>query len=65
MKKLSTLSAVVFYMMMDAQYCSPTFQYGADSNMITNVTFGNINNTSSSQSGNAQVYEDFTSIRSL
>jgi hypothetical protein len=30
--------------------------------MITNVTFGNINNTSSSQSGNAQVYEDFTSM---
>jgi len=62
MKKLSTLSAVVFYMMMNAQYCSPAFQYGADSNMITNVIFGNINNASSPQSGSAQVYEDFTSI---
>jgi len=62
MKKLSTLSAVVFYMMMNAQYCSPAFQYGADSNMITNIIFGNINNASSPQSGSAQVYEDFTSI---
>lgn len=62
MKKLSTLSAVVFYMMMNAQYCTPVFQYGADSNMITNVSFGNINNTSTSQSGSAQVYEDFTSM---
>ncbi|MCT2409070.1 T9SS type A sorting domain-containing protein [Chryseobacterium antibioticum] len=62
MKKLSTLSAVVFYMMMNAQYCTPAFQYGADSNMITNVSFGTINNTSSSQSGSAQVYEDFTSM---
>jgi hypothetical protein len=62
MKKLSTLSAAVFYMMMNAQYCTPVFQYGADSNMITNVSFGNINNTSTSQSGSAQVYEDFTSM---
>lgn len=62
MKKLSTLSAVVFYMMMNAQYCTPAFQYGADSNMITHVSFGTINNTSSSQSGSAQVYEDFTSM---
>ncbi|NML69704.1 T9SS type A sorting domain-containing protein [Chryseobacterium sp. RP-3-3] len=60
MKKLSTLSAVVFYMMMNAQYCTPAFQYGADSNMITHVSFGTINNTSSSQSESAQVYEDFT-----
>ncbi|MBB6369819.1 T9SS type A sorting domain-containing protein [Chryseobacterium shigense] len=62
MKKLSTLSAVIFYMMMNAQYCTPVFQYGADSNMITNVSFGNINNTSGSQSGSIQAYEDFTSI---
>ncbi|MDP9959494.1 T9SS type A sorting domain-containing protein [Chryseobacterium lathyri] len=62
MKKLSTLSAVVFYMLMNAQYCTPVFQYGTDSNMITNVSFGNINNTSTSQSGNAQPYEDFTSL---
>ncbi|MGK6341215.1 T9SS type A sorting domain-containing protein [Chryseobacterium sp. DT-3] len=62
MKKLSTLSAVVFYMMVNAQYCTPEFQYGADSNMITNVSLGNINNTSTSQSGSAQLYEDFTSM---
>ncbi len=62
MKKLSTLSAVVFYMMMNGQYCTPAFQYGADSNMITNVSFGAINNTSTSQSANVQVYEDFTSM---
>jgi len=30
--------------------------------MITNVSFGNINNTSTLQSGNAQSYEDFTSL---
>jgi len=62
MKKLSTFSAVVFYMMMNGQYCTPAFQYGADSNMITNVSFGTINNTSTSQSANVQVYEDFTSM---
>lgn len=62
MKKLSTFSAMVFYMVMNGQYCTPAFQYGADSNMITNVSFGNINNTSTSQSANAQVYEDFTSM---
>jgi len=28
MKKLSTFSAVVFYMIMNAQYCTPAFQYG-------------------------------------
>ncbi|MDR2235792.1 MAG: T9SS type A sorting domain-containing protein [Chryseobacterium sp.] len=62
MKRLSTLAAVAFYMMMDAQYCSPAFQYGADSNMITHVSFGNINNTSPFLSGSTPVYEDFTSI---
>lgn len=61
MKKLSTLSAVVLYMMMNAQYCSPSFEYGADSNMITNVSLGSINNTSTAQTGSAGVYEDFTS----
>ncbi|PIF45669.1 putative secreted protein (Por secretion system target) [Chryseobacterium sp. 52] len=60
MKKLSTLSAVMFCMMMNAQYCMPSFQYGADSNMITNVSFGTINNTSPSQSGTTQAYENFT-----
>jgi len=62
MKRLSTLAAVMFYMMMDAQYCSPAFQYGADSNMITQVSFGNINNPSPFQSGTTPIYEDFTSI---
>lgn len=61
MKKLSTLSAIVLYAGMNAQYCSPAFQYGADSNMITNVSFGTINNTSTAQTGAAQAYEDFTS----
>lgn len=62
MKRLSTLAAVLFYIMTDAQYCSPAFQYGADSNMITHVSFGNISNTSPFQSGTTPVYEDFTSI---
>ncbi|WP_083190073.1 T9SS type A sorting domain-containing protein [Chryseobacterium artocarpi] len=62
MKKLSTFSAVILCSLMEAQYCTPTFQYGADSNMITNVTFGNINNTSPFQSGITPDYEDFTSI---
>ncbi|NIF05995.1 T9SS type A sorting domain-containing protein [Chryseobacterium sp. Tr-659] len=62
MKKITTLSAVALCSLMDAQYCQPTFQYGADSNMITNVTFGNINNTSPFQSGTTQTYEDFTSL---
>ncbi|UWX62016.1 T9SS type A sorting domain-containing protein [Chryseobacterium oranimense] len=62
MKKLSTFSAVIFCMMMNGQYCTPVFQYGADSNMITHVSFGTINNTSTSQSANVQAYEDFTSM---
>ncbi len=42
MKKLTTFSAVVLCSVMNAQlqYCKPSFQYGADSNMIRNVTFG-------------------------
>ena len=44
----------------NAQACLPTFQYGADSNMITNVQFANINNTSPFTSGTTNVYEDFT-----
>ncbi|KMQ61501.1 hypothetical protein ACM46_15910 [Chryseobacterium angstadtii] len=62
MKKLFTFSAVVFYMMMNAQYCTPAFQYGADSNMITNVSLGSINNASPSQSGSTQAYENFTTL---
>lgn len=64
MKKITTLSGIVLASLMNAQvqYCMPTFQYGADSNMISNVTFGTINNSSPVQSGNAQIYENFTAI---
>ncbi|OCA73633.1 GEVED domain-containing protein [Chryseobacterium arthrosphaerae] len=64
MKKLTTFSAVVLCTFMNAQlqYCKPSFQYGADSNMIRNVTFGSINNTSPDQTGSAPAYEDFTSM---
>lgn len=64
MKKITTLSGIVLASVMNAQaqYCMPAFQYGADSNMISHVTFGNINNSSPVQSGNAQVYENFTSM---
>jgi hypothetical protein len=63
MRKLTTLSAIAFCSLMNAQqYCMPAFQYGADSNMITNVTFGSINNSSPSQSGSTPEYENFTSI---
>ncbi|AZA83425.1 hypothetical protein C1637_21130 [Chryseobacterium lactis] len=62
MKRITTLSTVILASLMDAQYCMPSFQYGADSNMITNVTFGNINNTSPFQSGSTTTYEDFTSL---
>ncbi|MGE8534079.1 MAG: T9SS type A sorting domain-containing protein [Chryseobacterium sp.] len=64
MKKITTLSGIVLCSLVNAQlqYCMPAFQYGADSNMISNVTFGNINNSSPVQSGNAQIYENFTSM---
>lgn len=62
MKKTFILSAVAFCVHVEAQYCLPTFQYGADGNMITNVTFGAINKTSPFQSGSTPDYEDFTSI---
>lgn len=62
MKKISILSAVAVTALFNAQYCLPVFQYGSDSNMITNVTFGNINNTSPFQAGNAPVYENFTAM---
>ncbi|MNJ85798.1 Bacterial Ig-like domain (group 2) [compost metagenome] len=42
--------------------CLPTFQYNADGNMITQVQFGTISNTSPFTSGTTPVYEDFTSI---
>ncbi|WET49915.1 GEVED domain-containing protein [Chryseobacterium indologenes] len=62
MKKIITLSAVILSGLIDAQYCTPTFQYGAGSNMISNVSFGSINNSSSTNSSTAQEYEDFTSL---
>lgn len=64
MKKITTLSGIVLASLTNAQlqYCMPTFQYGADSNMISNVTFGTINNSSSVQSANVQIYENFTAI---
>ncbi|WP_106915904.1 T9SS type A sorting domain-containing protein [Chryseobacterium aurantiacum] len=62
MRKLTTLSAVILCGLMDAQYCTPAFQYGASSNMISNVTFGNINNASTTNSSTTPEYEDFTSI---
>ena len=62
MKKITTLSAVILCSLMEAQYCTPSFQYGADSNMITHVNFGSINNTSPFQSGSTPAYEDFTSM---
>lgn len=62
MKKVTTLSAIIFCGLIDAQYCTPVFEYGAGSNMISNVSFGSINNASSTNSSTAQEYEDFTSI---
>ena len=44
------------------QYCQPTFQYGADGNMITRVVFGDIDKTSPAQSGTTPIVEDFTSL---
>ncbi|UHO40441.1 T9SS type A sorting domain-containing protein [Chryseobacterium capnotolerans] len=62
MKKITTLSFVILCGLAKAQYCTPTFQYGAGSNMISNVTFGSINNNSSTNSSTTQEYEDFTSL---
>lgn len=62
MIKTTTLSCIVLCSLVNAQYCMPTFQYGADSNMITNIAFGSINNTSPFQSGSTPVYENFTGI---
>ncbi|EKB59935.1 hypothetical protein HMPREF9700_01441 [Bergeyella zoohelcum CCUG 30536] len=42
--------------------CLPNFQYGVDGNMITQVIFNTISNTSPFTSGTTPVYEDFTSI---
>lgn len=61
MKKISILSAVAVSALFDAQYCSPAFQYGSDSNMITNVTFGSINKTTPFQLGSA-ILQNYTSL---
>lgn len=62
MKKITTLSIILLCGLSKAQYCTPAFQYGAGSNMISNVSFGSINNPSSTNSSTAQEYEDFTSL---
>ncbi|MDH6253615.1 hypothetical protein M2347_003342 [Chryseobacterium sp. H1D6B] len=62
MKKISLLAAFALCSLTNAQYCSPVFQYNADGSMITNVTFGSINNTSPFQSGTTPSYENFTSL---
>ncbi len=41
-------------------YCSPSWEYNADGNMITQVIFGDINQTSPFTSGTTPDYEDFT-----
>lgn len=56
------LAKSILYTNNSVQDCTPVFQYNADSNMITNVIFGTINNTSPFQSGTTPVYEDFTNI---
>lgn len=58
--KLSFFALFLANSQANAQTCLPTFQYGADSNMITNVQFATINNTSPFTSGTTPVYEDFT-----
>ncbi|ROI05930.1 T9SS C-terminal target domain-containing protein [Chryseobacterium sp. G0240] len=62
MKQITTLSTIALSSLLAAQYCTPSFEYGADSNMISNVTFGSINNSSPVQSGSTPAYENFTSI---
>ncbi|RXM53060.1 MULTISPECIES: T9SS type A sorting domain-containing protein [unclassified Chryseobacterium] len=62
MRKITTLSVILLCGLIKAQYCTPAFQYGAGSNMISNVAFGSINNPSSTNSSTTQEYEDFTSL---
>lgn len=53
------ISAIPFF--GNAQnYCSPSWQYNADGNMITQVIFGDINQTSPFTSGTTPTHEDFT-----
>lgn len=60
--KENDVATALLYTNNSVQNCIPAYQYNADSNMITNVTFGTINNTSPFQSGTTPVYEDFTAI---
>lgn len=48
----------------ETTFCLPVFEYGADSNGITNVTFNTINNESPFAAG-TPVYEDFTTIATV
>ncbi len=43
-------------------FCLPVFEYGPDSEMITQVIFNTLNNSSTAVSGQTPVYEDFRSI---
>lgn len=43
-------------------FCEPTWQYNSDGNMITNVQFGTINNTSPFTSGSTPSYENFLNL---
>ncbi|MBW3520366.1 GEVED domain-containing protein [Flavobacterium sp. NKUCC04_CG] len=45
-----------------SHFCLPVFEYGPDSEMITQVIFNTINNSSTAVSGQTPVYEDFRTI---
>lgn len=60
--KENDVASAVLYTNNSVQNCTPTYQYNADSNMITNMSFGSINNPSPFQSGTTPTYEDFSSI---
>ena len=67
MKKISILLSIAVCSLMNAQHCLPTFEYSGNlaiGEAIMNVTFGNINNTTSAViNGTAPSnYEDFTSM---
>ena len=57
---LSLLTCLFLSPKSEAQSCLPTFLYGSDSNMITQVQFATINNSSPFTSGTTPQYEDFT-----
>lgn len=57
---LAFLVSVIPFLGNTQNYCSPTWQYNADGNMITQVIFGDINQTSPFTSGTTPTHEDFT-----